>query len=109
VAVNTADAIQYDDLMHPDLTMRAEAQALRPYLSFSSANEGGTEGGKEGGKEGGTEGEALAEVLSFVKECVEAGVKTQVTAVARPDVDIEAVRALAKGMGADFRLRPYFE
>lgn len=109
MAVNTADAAQYDDLMHPDLTMRTEAEALRPYLSSSSSNEGGSDGGKEGGTEGGTEGEALGKVLEFVKECVQAGVKTQVTAVARPDVDIEAVRALAEGMGADFRVRPYFE
>eukprot|EP00624_Nannochloropsis_granulata_P006684 evm.model.NODE_50782_length_17496_cov_38.867569.3 len=89
--------------------MRAEAEAIRPYLTSSCVDEGGIEGGKEGGMEGGTEGEALGEVLTFVKECVEAGVKTQVTAVDRPDVDIEAVRALAKGMGADFRVRPYFE
>jgi len=109
VAVNTADAAQYDTLMHPDLTMRAEAEAIRPYLTSSFADESGTEGGKEGGMEGGMEGEALGEVLSFVKECVEAGVKTQITAVDRPDVDVEAVRALAKVMGADFRVRPYFE
>ena len=33
---------------------------------------------------------------------------TQVTAVARPDVDVGGVEALAKKIGADFRARAYF-
>lgn len=36
------------------------------------------------------------------------GLKTEVTAVARPDVNLGAVKNLAKNLGASFRSRQYF-
>ena len=42
----------------------------------------------------------------FVRGCVAAGIKTTVTAVALPGVDMAAVRRLAAALGASFRPRP---
>lgn len=48
----------------------------------------------------------FAEVLRFIHSCVAAGIKTTITAVDQPGVDIAAVRALARKIGAGFRVRP---
>ena len=44
--------------------------------------------------------------MRFVSDCLEAGLQTTVTAVRLPGVDIGAVNALARLLGARFRLRP---
>jgi TatD DNase family protein len=46
-------------------------------------------------------------VLRFVEDCLKAGLDTTVTAVRMPGVDVAAVKVLARGLGARFRLRPY--
>lgn len=48
---------------------------------------------------------AFRAVLAFTRECVAAGLKTSVTVVDHPDVDMEACAALAGQMGAAFRVR----
>lgn len=45
-------------------------------------------------------------VKTFITRCVETGLSTTVTAVERPDVDLQAVEAWASSAGAAFRLRP---
>lgn len=42
----------------------------------------------------------------FISRCVEVGLKTTVTAVELPEVDLPAVRRLAESLGAGFRARP---
>lgn len=44
-------------------------------------------------------------VLEFAGKCVIAGLETVLTVVDHPDVDIDACRRLAEGMGAGFRVR----
>jgi len=48
----------------------------------------------------------FAGVQDFVRGCVQAGLKTTVTAVKLPGVDLAAVRRLAASLGASFRARP---
>ncbi len=48
-------------------------------------------------------------LLDFARKCVAAGLDTVLTVVAHPEVDIEACRKIAEGMGAGFRVRPYNE
>lgn len=48
-------------------------------------------------------------LLDFSQKCVSAGMDTILTVVAHPDVDIEACRKIAEGMGARFRVRPLHE
>lgn len=51
-----------------------------------------------------------SDACSFVTALVSAGVATEVSAIARPDVDLAAVEALALKLGAArFLKRPYFE
>ncbi len=50
-------------------------------------------------------GKAYRAVLRFAEECVRHDIKTTLTAVAHPDVDLEAVEALAAAIGAGFRAR----
>ena len=45
-------------------------------------------------------------VLGFIRGCVEAGLKTTVTAVKLPGADPAAMRRLAASLGATFRSRP---
>ncbi|OGR89494.1 MAG: hypothetical protein A3J74_02240 [Elusimicrobia bacterium RIFCSPHIGHO2_02_FULL_57_9] len=45
-------------------------------------------------------------VLEFIRRCAQLGLKTTITAVKQDEVDLAAVRRLARGLGADFRLRP---
>jgi len=47
-----------------------------------------------------------AGVLAFIRGCVAAGLRTTVTAVRLPGVDLRAVRELAKSLGGSFRSRP---
>jgi TatD family-associated radical SAM protein len=47
----------------------------------------------------------FAACLEFIHECVASGLRTTVTAINFPKVDIPAVRQLAKSLGAGFRLR----
>ena len=42
----------------------------------------------------------------FAERCVAAGLRTRVTAVELPEVDLGAVRAYARGLGAEFLARP---
>jgi TatD family-associated radical SAM protein len=42
----------------------------------------------------------------FARRCVGAGLKTRVTAVELPGVDLESVRAYARSIGAEFLTRP---
>lgn len=51
-------------------------------------------------------GRGFAAALMFAQRCVEAGLKTRVTAVAQPGVDLAAVRDLARSIGAEFHERP---
>ena len=51
-------------------------------------------------------GKGFTAAQDFVRGCVKAGIKTTVTAVALPGVDMAAVRALAAALGASFRPRP---
>lgn len=46
-------------------------------------------------------------VLDFVRACVASGLETTVTAVELPTVDLSAVAALARALGASFRPRPF--
>ena len=48
-------------------------------------------------------------LLDFARKCVAAGLDTVLTVVAHPEVDVEACRKIAEGMGAGFRVRPYNE
>jgi cyclic pyranopterin phosphate synthase len=48
---------------------------------------------------------AFRSVLAFTRECIAAGLKTTVTVVDHPDVDVEECAALAEQMGAAFRVR----
>lgn len=48
-------------------------------------------------------------LLDFSRKCVAAGLNTVLTVVAHPDVNIEACRKIAEGMGAGFRVREYNE
>lgn len=50
--------------------------------------------------------EGFAAACRFVTGCVAAGLDTRVTAVDLPEVDLAAVEALARGLGAGFRVRP---
>uniref|UniRef100_A0A7S4CR33 Radical SAM core domain-containing protein n=1 Tax=Eutreptiella gymnastica TaxID=73025 RepID=A0A7S4CR33_9EUGL len=51
--------------------------------------------------------EALDAVAQFVQRCVAAGLKVECTAVERPGVDLDAVRALAESLKASFRSRTF--
>jgi TatD DNase family protein len=55
------------------------------------------------------EGDAFGAVLAFIREALEAGAGVTATAVALPDVDLEACRRLAASLGAGFRVRPLDE
>lgn len=61
VAVNTADAEQYEEMMHPDLTMRGESQTLRPISAYYTPT---TVPPQQLQK-------ALDQVTAFTRECVQ--------------------------------------
>jgi len=48
-------------------------------------------------------------MLDFVGKCVAAGIKTDVTIVDIPGVDVEECRKLAGSLGAELRIRKYNE
>lgn len=50
--------------------------------------------------------EGFAAACRFVTGCVAAGLETRVTAVELPEVDLSAVEALARSLGAGFYARP---
>jgi TatD family-associated radical SAM protein len=52
-----------------------------------------------------TFGKAYRAVLAFAEQCVRHDIDTTLTAVAHPDVDLDAVAAIAQAMGARFRAR----
>lgn len=54
-------------------------------------------------------GRGFQAARSFVERCVESGLRARVTAVERPDVDLEALRAYALSVGADFLARSALE
>jgi len=80
VALASADAAQYAALMQP------EPMRLTPAFSLPLG---------------------LDEVKGFVSACVAAGLAVECNAVARPEVDVCAVAALAEGLGASFRERSW--
>lgn len=49
---------------------------------------------------------AFREVLAFARDCLEAGIRTELSVVELPEVDIESCRAIAEKIGANFRIRP---
>ena len=80
VAIATADAEQYQTLMHP--------QPLRysPVFSYKLGH---------------------ADVCTFIKECIAVGITVEATCVERPGVDVEAARQAAIDLGASFRSRSW--
>lgn len=48
----------------------------------------------------------FSSVIEFIRGCARAGLETTVTAIDQPGVDLEAVRKLARELGAGFRPRP---
>ena len=46
-------------------------------------------------------------VVSFIKDCVAAGIETEVTCLDIPEVDIKACERISTGLGARFRLRSF--
>ncbi len=46
-------------------------------------------------------------VMKFVKDCVESGIKAEVTCLNLPGVNLEECAAIAKSLGASFRVRTY--
>jgi len=50
---------------------------------------------------------AYKAVLNFIRDSRDAGLETEVTAVAIPEVNLEKIRAQAESMGVTFRLRIY--
>jgi TatD DNase family protein len=50
---------------------------------------------------------AHAAVLKFIKDCVAAGMRTEVTCLDLPEIDISACEKAARGLGAAFRQRDY--
>ena len=48
---------------------------------------------------------AYRAVVRFAEECVRHGIKTTLTAVDHPDVDLEGVESIAQAIGAGFRAR----
>lgn len=48
----------------------------------------------------------FAAVLQFARDCVAEGLSTTITAVRIPGVRLDAVRRLARSLGAGFRIRP---
>lgn len=49
---------------------------------------------------------AFREVISFAEDCIREGIRTELTVVDLPEVDIESCRSIAEKLGADFRVRP---
>lgn len=47
-------------------------------------------------------------VCRFIESCARAGLKTRATAVISDEIDLVAVEALARSLGASFQLRPRF-
>lgn len=50
--------------------------------------------------------EGFAAAREFARKCVKAGLRTRVTAVDQPGVDLEPLRAFAAEIGAEFLARP---
>ncbi len=46
-------------------------------------------------------------VMKFVKDCVGAGIKAEITCLDLPGVDLKECASIAKGLGASFRARSY--
>mmetsp|Transcript_27709 Transcript_27709/g.70649 ORF Transcript_27709/g.70649 Transcript_27709/m.70649 type:complete len:162 (-) Transcript_27709:309-794(-) len=80
VALMTADAAQYDELMKP------EALRYSPGFSLTVGH---------------------AEVVGFVEACLSEGLEVECTAVASPGVDIGAAQTLSENIGANFRTRSW--
>ena len=80
VALATADPEQYAALMRPDKLRHS------PVFSLTVGH---------------------PEVVGFIEACVAVGLKVECTAVAAPDVDMQAAETLAKSLGAGFRSRSW--
>jgi hypothetical protein len=53
-------------------------------------------------------GLSLADAAEFASQLLRAGVAVECSVIARPEVDVELAQALALGLGATFKARPYF-
>jgi len=80
VALATADPEQYTALMRPEKLRHS------PVFSLTLGH---------------------AEVVGFIEACVAVGLKVECTAVAAPDVDLQAAETLATELGASFRSRSW--
>ncbi|MDD5174246.1 MAG: TatD family nuclease-associated radical SAM protein [Candidatus Omnitrophica bacterium] len=50
---------------------------------------------------------AYKAVVNFIKDCVDSGIKTEVTCLDLPGVDLKECAAIARRLGASFRARRY--
>lgn len=48
---------------------------------------------------------AFRAVLRFAEDCIKEGIRTELTVIDLPEVDIEACRSIAERIGASFRVR----
>jgi hypothetical protein len=53
-------------------------------------------------------GLSLADAAEFASQLLRAGVAVECSVIARPEVDVDLAQALALGLGATFKARPYF-
>ena len=49
---------------------------------------------------------AFREAIRFAENCISEGIRTELTFVDVPEVDVESCRSIAERIGAGFRLRP---
>ncbi len=52
---------------------------------------------------------AYPAMLAFARSCLKAGLRTVLTVVAMPDIDVEAARKVALEVGAEFRVRSFVD
>lgn len=52
---------------------------------------------------------AFPAMLDFARSCLRAGLRTTLTVVAMPQIDVEAARAVAQEVGAEFRVRSFVD
>lgn len=53
--------------------------------------------------------EAYPALLAFARSCLQAGLRTILTVVDMPDIDVEAARLVAEQTGAEFRVRSFVD
>lgn len=92
VALNTADRVQYVELMQPDMRVRGEDFHGHP------------------GSRAFPPDKTLAHdlVVEFIDGLVKKDVPVECTVVARPDVNLRQAQDLVTKLGGQYRERPYF-